>query len=106
MAKYEEDKLVDRRGFLQCMAWVGTGAVWPRSGGVLKGTPLFAHSASRHQRHQYDPPMVRAMARTAGLEVRSVTLFALPLQRYTEGVLPGRRPRLATLFLADLQRPE
>jgi 2-polyprenyl-3-methyl-5-hydroxy-6-metoxy-1,4-benzoquinol methylase len=73
---------------------------------VLKGTPLFARSASRHQRHQYDPPMVRAMARTAGVELRDVTLFALPLQRYTEGVLPGRRPRLATLFLADLQRPE
>jgi len=30
----------DRRGFLQCMAWVGTGAVWTLAGGVLKGTPL------------------------------------------------------------------
>ena len=72
---------------------------------ALKGTPLFARSASRHQRHQYDPGMVRAMARDAGLELRDITLFALPLQRYTAGVLPGRRPRLATLFLADLQRP-
>lgn len=71
---------------------------------VLKRTPLFARSASRHQRHQYDPPMVQAMARAAGLELREVTLFALPLQRYTGAVLPGRRPRLATLFLADLQR--
>ncbi len=26
---------VDRRGFLQCMAWVGTGAVWTLTGGVL-----------------------------------------------------------------------
>jgi len=42
MAKYEEDKLVDRRGFLHCMAWVGTGAVWTMSGGVLKGLPLGA----------------------------------------------------------------
>jgi 2-polyprenyl-3-methyl-5-hydroxy-6-metoxy-1,4-benzoquinol methylase len=72
---------------------------------VLKRTPLFARSASRHQRHQYDPPMVEAMARAAGLELRGVTLFALPLQRYTDGVLPKRRPRLAALFLADLQRP-
>ena len=71
---------------------------------VLKRTPLFGRSASRHQRHQYDPPMVEAMARAAGLQLRGVTLFALPLQRYTDGVLPGRRPRLATLFLADLQR--
>ncbi len=26
---------VDRRGFLKCMAWVGTGMVWTVSGGVL-----------------------------------------------------------------------
>ena len=31
---------VDRRGFLHCMAWVGTGAVWTMAGGVLKATPL------------------------------------------------------------------
>ena len=40
MAKKDEDKHVDRRGFLQCMAWVGTGAVWTMSSGVLKGMPL------------------------------------------------------------------
>jgi Icc protein len=26
---------VDRRGFLKCMAWVGTGVIWSVSGGVL-----------------------------------------------------------------------
>ena len=26
---------VDRRGFLKCMAWAGTGLVWTVSGGVL-----------------------------------------------------------------------
>jgi plastocyanin len=30
----------NRRGFLQCMAWVGTGAVWTMAGGVLKGMSL------------------------------------------------------------------
>jgi hypothetical protein len=25
---------VDRRGFLKCMAWVGTGLVWTMSGGI------------------------------------------------------------------------
>ena len=73
---------------------------------ALKRTPLFAASASRHQRHQYDTGTVREMARAAELEVRGITFYALPLQRYTDGVLPKRRPRLATLFLADLQRPE
>ena len=27
---------VDRRGFLQCMAWAGTGVLWALKGGVLK----------------------------------------------------------------------
>src|ERR1700758_4603124 len=26
---------VDRRGFLECMAWAGTGVLWGISGGVL-----------------------------------------------------------------------
>jgi 3',5'-cyclic-AMP phosphodiesterase len=33
---------MNRRGFLECMAWVGTGAVWTMASGVLKGTPLEA----------------------------------------------------------------
>jgi plastocyanin len=39
MKKHDENEW-DRRGFLQCMAWVGTGAVWTMAGGVLKGMPL------------------------------------------------------------------
>jgi hypothetical protein len=35
-----DDKNIDRWHFLRCMAWVGTGAVWALSGGVLKGSPL------------------------------------------------------------------
>jgi 3',5'-cyclic AMP phosphodiesterase CpdA len=30
----------DRRGFLHCMAWVGTAAVWSMAGGALKGMPV------------------------------------------------------------------
>ena len=30
----------DRRGFLECMAWVGTAAVWSMTSGVLKGMPI------------------------------------------------------------------
>ena len=40
MADYIEhdhsDDGVDRRGFLRCMAWAGTGVVWAMSGGVPK----------------------------------------------------------------------
>jgi len=35
-----DEKELDRRHFLRCMAWVGTGALWTMSGGVLKGSPL------------------------------------------------------------------
>jgi Icc protein len=35
-----DDKQWDRRGFLQCMAWVGTGAMWTMAGGVLKGMSI------------------------------------------------------------------
>jgi len=31
---------IDRRGFLKCMAWAGTGAVWAMQGGVLRSIPL------------------------------------------------------------------
>ena len=34
------DDGVDRRGFLKCMAWAGTGAVWLVKGGVLEGHSL------------------------------------------------------------------
>lgn len=36
----DRDRDQDRRDFLKCMAWVGTGALWTLSGGVLKGSPL------------------------------------------------------------------
>src|SRR5438552_17704749 len=31
---------IDRRGFLQCMAWAGTGLLWTISGGVLVSKTL------------------------------------------------------------------
>jgi plastocyanin len=40
VAKSDDERDVDRRGFLQCMAWVGTGAMWTLPSGVLKGTPI------------------------------------------------------------------
>jgi 3',5'-cyclic AMP phosphodiesterase CpdA len=37
----------DRRGFLKCMAWVGTGAIWTITGGILKGMPIEHAARSR-----------------------------------------------------------
>src|ERR1700742_2185250 len=30
------DDGINRRGFLECMAWAGTGVLWMMSGGILK----------------------------------------------------------------------
>jgi Icc protein len=35
-----QDGAIDRRGFLECMAWVGTGLAWSVSGGVLSSRAL------------------------------------------------------------------
>ena len=42
MSHTDSAKALDRRHFLHCMAWVGTGAVWTLSGGVLRSSPLGA----------------------------------------------------------------
>ena len=40
MKQNDDEKIRDRRGFLGCMAWVGTGAMWTLSSGILKGMPI------------------------------------------------------------------
>ena len=40
MTHSDGENELDRRHFLKCMAWVGTGAVWTMSSGVLNGAPL------------------------------------------------------------------
>jgi len=43
---------MDRRGFLECMTWAGTGLVWTMAGGVaassVLGGPRRAASSSSH----------------------------------------------------------
>src|SRR5271168_3395356 len=34
------DDGIDRRGFLKCMAWAGTGVVWTLNGGILTSRAL------------------------------------------------------------------
>src|SRR6202046_3795388 len=41
-----ENDGVDRRGFLKCMAWAGTGMLWTVSGGVLGSRILSPTKAS------------------------------------------------------------
>ena len=37
---------IDRRGFLECMAWAGTGLIWTVSGGIL-GSSSMGKAAGR-----------------------------------------------------------
>ena len=37
---------IDRRGFLECMAWTGTGVLWAASGGVLSSRMISPASAA------------------------------------------------------------
>src|SRR5206468_5978917 len=37
---------VDRRGFLECMAWAGTGLVWVAAGGILSSRALSQAAAA------------------------------------------------------------
>jgi Icc protein len=36
----EDEDGIDRRGFLKCMAWAGTGVLWTLHGGILQGINL------------------------------------------------------------------
>ncbi len=42
---------IDRRGFLKCMAWAGTGALCVIQGGVLKSFALGSQKGSETKSH-------------------------------------------------------
>src|SRR6476660_2933025 len=39
---------IDRRGFLKCMAWAGTGVIWSINGGLLTSTALGQEASNRN----------------------------------------------------------
>src|SRR5689334_494580 len=45
---------IDRRGFLKCMAWAGTGAICAIQGGVLKSYALGSQMGSKMKSHKAD----------------------------------------------------
>ena len=45
MSEYGGDR-VDRRGFLECMGWAGTGALFTLSGGIAASTSIDAALAA------------------------------------------------------------
>ena len=51
MSKKHDALDPDRRGFLHCMAWVGTAALWTLNGGVLNGMPIEQAASGNASRH-------------------------------------------------------
>src|SRR5205807_5773963 len=51
MTNKHDDAEWERRGFLKCMAWVGTGAVWTMTSGILKGMSIEQAARSGMMRH-------------------------------------------------------
>ena len=47
---------IDRRGFLKCMAWAGTGLVWAVSGGIPGCTRVEPHSGKETGKEADDSP--------------------------------------------------
>jgi len=45
--KNSNDDGIDRRGFLKCMAWAGTGVIWSINGGLLTSTVLGKEANNR-----------------------------------------------------------
>ena len=70
---------IDRRGFLKCMAWAGTGMVWAVSGGILE--PSLPAPA----------PVAEARARLPGprREVVPAAVALLPAAGEQLGEQPG-----------------
>ncbi len=50
----EEARGLSRRSFLECMAWLGTGAVWTMNSGILRSEPLSTMLAGKSKHHRGD----------------------------------------------------
>ena len=60
---------VDRRGFLKCMAWAGTGLVWTMSGGI-PSSRAFAKTAHRNAANGGDFSFDQPVGDIAQLSIR------------------------------------
>src|SRR5882672_6687098 len=65
--KHNHDKDgVDRRGFLKCMAWAGTGVLWTMTGGIIRSQTLSQGSDAAHMAVGADLSFVQISASHIG----------------------------------------
>lgn len=71
---------VDRSGFLECMAWAGTGVLWSMSGGVLSSR-LLGQEAHAHMQPQGEWGFVQISDSHIGFNKEANTDVTATLQR-------------------------
>ena len=104
MAKKDEDQNVDRRGFLQCMAWVGTGAVWTMSSGVLKGMPQAGRAGCFAMPLKLAGALARLLVRHCAPQNVTVAPSLAALRATTNDPPPAAYANTSALLLTDAAR--
>src|SRR5204863_9484406 len=93
---------VDRRGFLKCMAWAGTGVLWTMTGGILKSQTLSRASDAAALAAGADLSFVQMSASTAE-RTKPTTALRAELrgtsQRPSQGLSPGAQKDLGCFGL-------
>ena len=83
MADFIRDNInkdgIDRRGFLQCMAWAGTGMLWAAAGGTVASRLL-------------QPPGAQAAELTTVAAARSTGVFARRKSSVSRDSACSKRP--------------
>lgn len=100
---------IDRRGFLKCMAWAGTGLVWTISGGVPASRALGRLAKEHETHHSADLSFVQISDSHMGFNKAANPDVAATLQAAVEKInaLPQRPDFLLhTGDISHLSRPE
>lgn len=100
---------IDRRGFLKCMAWAGTGLVWTISGGVPASRALARRAKEHETAHSADLSFVQISDSHMGFNKAANPDVAATLQAAVEKInaLPQRPDFLLhTGDISHLSRPE
>src|SRR4029078_3673884 len=93
---------VDRRNFLKCMAWVGTGAAWTMSGGRLHGAPLERFGVGSMPAHGGALRFVQISDTHIGFDKPANTDVAATLRAASAGIKEAPEPPAFVLHTGDL----
>ena len=79
---------VDRRGFLKCMAWAGTGLVWTMSGGIPVSRAFAKGHGQRCRQRRRTSPLSRSATVTSALTSRPIRMSPPRCRRRSTRSMP------------------